>query len=98
VNVQADLPRESPRHRICGFGFQNPAGASPITPPFDPGYAFWIETSIEPLSRCDAMFLVPSWQQSSGARRELQFARERGIPVFEDLETLTNWITQAENS
>ena len=42
----------------------------------------------ELLSRCDAVLLMPTWQQSPGARRERDFAERLGLPVFEGLEQL----------
>jgi hypothetical protein len=60
----------------------------------DPGYEYWIDVSLDVVKRCDAVFLVPAWQQSNGARREVQFAREHGMPVFEDIEVLTDWATR----
>jgi hypothetical protein len=60
----------------------------------DPGYDHWIDVSLEVLKRCDAIFLVPNWKDSPGANREVHFARELGIPVFEDIEMLTDWANQ----
>jgi hypothetical protein len=60
----------------------------------DPGYEYWIQCSLEVLKRCDAIFLVPNWQHSNGANRELQYALVRGMPVFTDIEMLANWANQ----
>lgn len=42
----------------------------------------------ELLARCDALVLMPTWEQSPGARRERAFAERYGVPVFETLEQL----------
>jgi hypothetical protein len=57
----------------------------------DPGYGYWIQCSLEVVKRCDAVFLVPNWQQSNGARKEVEYARAYGIPAFEDIDALTAW-------
>lgn len=38
--------------------------------------------TLEMLRRCDAVLLVPGWQESVGARAEVEEAKRRGIPVF----------------
>jgi hypothetical protein len=57
----------------------------------DPGYEWWLEMTIELLKRSDAVLAIPGWQESNGARREVQYAREHGMPVFEDLAELEEW-------
>ena len=48
----------------------------------------WLEGDLEMLRRCDAVVLTPDWQSSSGARAEVAFARNHGIPVYESVEAL----------
>lgn len=45
----------------------------------------WIEGDLELLSRCDAMLLVPDWENSTGTQGEVEYCRTHGIPFFEDL-------------
>jgi len=50
---------------------------------------FWYEYDVATLSRCDALFRMPG--ESTGADREVVFAREHDIPVFTDLDALRDW-------
>jgi len=45
------------------------------------------------LDRCDAVIVTSDWQASSGARHEVDVARDRGLPVFETLSELAGWVT-----
>lgn len=47
---------------------------------------------LELLRRCDAVILTEDWERSSGARAEVVFAREKGIPVFKTLALLREWL------
>lgn len=52
---------------------------------------FWYRGTLELLRRCDAVILVPGWENSKGATEERRAALELGLPVFErvaDLEGL----------
>ena len=40
------------------------------------------------LDRCDAVYAIRGWQQSAGAKREVEFANSKGIPVFYSESTL----------
>jgi hypothetical protein len=42
----------------------------------------WLDGDLELLKRCDAIWMIPGWQSSSGATAEEEFAREIGIKVF----------------
>ena len=43
------------------------------------------------LRRCDALLMMPNWQDSRGARMEVRFAKAWGIPSM-NLETLSAWV------
>ena len=43
----------------------------------------YLEGDLLLLTRCDALMLVPGWQESEGAVRERSFAIAYGIPVYE---------------
>lgn len=55
-------------------------------------YQFWIAGTLALLRVCRAVFLVPGWEKSSGARGESLDALERGIPVFHELHVLKAWL------
>lgn len=46
------------------------------------------------LDVCDAVILVPGWECSRGVKGELEFAKEKGLPVFESIDDLVehDWV------
>lgn len=52
----------------------------------------WLDGDLEMLRRCDAIVMTPDWQRSSGARAEHQFARDHGLPVFYDADSVRRWL------
>lgn len=40
------------------------------------------------LAASDAVFLTPGWEASEGTKREIEYAKKLGIPVFADLDLL----------
>lgn len=55
----------------------------------------WLDGDLELLRRCDAILLTASWEQSSGARAERDFALAHNIPVFYELFALNAWLEHA---
>lgn len=55
-------------------------------------FPFWIAGTLELLRRCDAILMVPGWEESSGARGELAEAIELCMPVFYDIDELQRWL------
>ena len=45
-------------------------------------YETWIEGDLEILRRCDAICMLPGWEQSNGARIELALAYDLGLGVL----------------
>ncbi len=45
---------------------------------------WYYENTLELLRRCDAVLMVPGWQESTGARGEHDEALRRGMPVWYD--------------
>jgi len=42
----------------------------------------YLTRDLDILSRCDAILMIPSWKDSTGAKRELSFALDNNIPVY----------------
>ena len=53
---------------------------------------FWLEGTLELLRRCDALVLTEGWEASTGSRGEVAEAKRLGIPVFESVAELRNWL------
>jgi nucleoside 2-deoxyribosyltransferase len=49
---------------------------------------FWLKTTMNLLRRCDAIVLVPGWEESQGTLAEIEYAKLTGIPVYEDVPEL----------
>lgn len=41
----------------------------------------WLEGDLEIIARCDAVVVLPDWEQSEGTKGEIAFAEKRGIPI-----------------
>jgi nucleoside 2-deoxyribosyltransferase len=61
-----------------------------------PDHVF-LEGTLEMMRRCDAVFLLPGWEKSSGTRGELHEANRLGIPAFESLGQLLSWRMSREH-
>ena len=55
---------------------------------------FWYEGTLALLKRCDAMILVPGWEDSKGTRDERAWAKANDMPVFERVEELKRWLDE----
>lgn len=42
----------------------------------------WLKGDLEILSRCDLIVMLPGWEQSQGAKAELEMALLKSIPTF----------------
>jgi hypothetical protein len=54
----------------------------------DLGDDFWLRGTMEMMERCDAVVLVPGWENSAGTLCEIARADQLRIPVFRTLDTL----------
>jgi len=87
--------------RAAAVGFEvAKAGAYPAIPHTNTGAwfigtmtpEFWYEGTLELLRRCDAVALVPGWEQSKGTRAEIEEAKLRAIPIFDSIPALKAWL------
>lgn len=53
---------------------------------------FWLAATQQLMLNCDAVVLVDGWERSHGTRAEVVAARQAGIPVFEHLRDLEDWV------
>lgn len=56
----------------------------------------WLEGDLEILSRCDALITTDNWENSIGAKAEVDFATDHQIPVFYSIDSLYSWLTYQE--
>lgn len=70
-------------------------GAMPLIPHANTAHfdglldgAFWIAGTAELLRRCDAILMLPTWRESSGARGEHEIAKAERIPIFYSVDEL----------
>jgi len=48
----------------------------------------WLSGDLLILERCDAIFMIPGWEYSQGARTELTFAQDHGLKVYYSIDEL----------
>jgi len=58
-------------------------------------YDDFLRLGMEWLAACDAILLLPGWEQSQGARREHEEAVTLGLLIVHDLESLVSASAQA---
>lgn len=67
-----------------GYGFfcphQHSAHFGVIAPDIQPD--FWYEQDLHFMYDCDALLMLPGWEDSKGAKNERAEAMQTGIPVF----------------
>lgn len=56
-------------------------------------YTFWIDGTMALMFACEAVLMLPNYQQSPGACGELSAANSAGMPVFYSLDELKAWLT-----
>lgn len=53
---------------------------------------FWLGGTLELMRRCDAVLFAPDWGSSRGSRLERDEAVRRGMPCFDSLTDLRDWL------
>lgn len=90
-------------HRAAALGYEvAKLSAYPLIPHTNTGSVFigtmtlefWYEATLEALRRCDAVILVPGWEDSKGAVAEVAEAKRLSLPVFERVADLKAWLVQ----
>lgn len=71
--------------RAQGYHVENPA-ENP-EPPCGSWQAY-MRMAIQQLSTCDAVYLLPDWEQSKGARIERQLAADLGLEILGHCEAM----------
>lgn len=49
------------------------------------------------LEMCEAVVLLPYWGTSEGSKAEVEYAKSKGIPVFNELGALVRWSKERES-
>ena len=57
-----------------------------------------LQRDLELLKRCDAVLLLPGWQESVGACTERETAIQEGMPIFDCLASLEAWLKAPSKS
>lgn len=52
----------------------------------------WLDGALEMVRRSDAVVCTPDWECSTGARGEIAYARQHGIPVFHSVLEVKEWL------
>lgn len=42
----------------------------------------WLKMDLEIIGRCDAIYMLPNWEISKGAKMELALAKELGLAIY----------------
>lgn len=80
--------------RDLGFEVVSPAqigrlcGVDEYTNPTKAMIKVLLISDLTALADCDAVYLLPGWEESRGVDIEVRFARYFGIPVFESVSDL----------
>lgn len=83
---------------VAGVGYfcphQHSAHMEVITPSVPP--AFWYELDNKFLESCDAILMLPGWEESSGSKKELGLAKQLDLNVFYHVNDAIFWAQARE--
>lgn len=54
--------------------------------------SYWLNGDLQILARCDAIYMIPGWEDSAGAKNELAFAKEHNIAFLSSKAELVSYI------
>jgi len=56
----------------------------------------WLDGDFVQVERCDAVFLLPGWEDSEGTRQEIEVAKAAGVRIFDwrNYQELLDWINE----
>ena len=46
------------------------------------GWQFWMDRCMDMLQRCDAIYMLKGWEDSTGATQEHKYAKELGLEIM----------------
>ena len=56
---------------------------------------YFLKADLEILKRCDAIYMLPGWRTSEGARREYEFAQASGLPVLVSIAAIAEFLAKS---
>lgn len=68
-----------------GYSVINPAVIQALLPE-DTTYEQYMQMSLLELSFCDAIYMLRNWQDSNGAKKELEYARRHGYRIMYEVQ------------
>lgn len=60
----------------------NPAKVNSMLPAEDTSYEEYMKMCFCMLDMCDAIYMMPGWRDSNGAKREFEYAQARGMTIL----------------
>lgn len=81
-NYRQEFGRAEAQLREGGYEVVNPAAFSTQLPALT--YEEYLEIDLTLLAMCDAIYMLPGWQESRGANREHGYALAKGIKIMEE--------------
>ena len=58
---------------------------------------FWLDGTMVLLSKCDAILMIQGYEDSAGAKKEEQFAKDRGMRIYRTTAELPSIVYRSED-